>query len=110
MSMSAQTRPSVPVRLTRRGRIVVICVTALVLLVGFWVGARHGARATSGDDGGPAVASESVVVGPHDTLWGIAVRARPGVDPRITVQRMIDLNALPGAVVNPGQKVYIPSR
>jgi LysM domain len=110
MSMSAHARPSAPVRLTRRGRIVVICVAALVLLVGFWVGARHGARATSGGGQGPAVAPESVVVGPHDTLWGIAVRARPGVDPRITVQRMIDLNALPSAVVNPGQRVYIPSR
>ena len=112
MSMSAQARPSVPVRLTRRGRVVVICVAALVLLAGFWVGARHRARATSGDggDGVSVVARESVIVGPHDTLWGIAVRARPGVDPRITVQRMIDLNALPSAVVNPGQRVYIPSR
>ncbi|MGH3378693.1 MAG: LysM peptidoglycan-binding domain-containing protein [Actinoallomurus sp.] len=111
MSMSAQARPSVPVRLTRRGRIVVVCVVALMLLVGLWVGARHGARATSGGGGeGSVVVRESVVVGAHDTLWDIAVRARPGVDPRITVQRMIDLNALSSAVVNPGQRVYIPSR
>jgi hypothetical protein len=112
MSMSVHTRPSVPpVRLTRRGRMVVICVAAVVLLVGFWVGAGRGARATSGGDGqGSAIVRESVIVGQHDTLWGIAVRSRPGVDPRVTVQRMIDLNALPSAVVNPGQKVYLPSR
>jgi len=112
MSMTVHTRPSPPpVRLTRRGRVVVICVAALVLLVGLWVGARHGARATSGGAGrGADGTPESVVVGSHDTLWGIAVRTRPGVDPRITVQRMIDLNALPSAVVNPGQKIYIPSR
>jgi LysM domain len=110
VSTFAQTRPPAPVRLTRRGRVVVIVVLALVLLVGLWVGARHGARATSGGGRGPAVTQESVIVGAHDTLWGIAVRARPGVDPRITVQRMIDLNALSSAVVNPGQKVYIPSR
>jgi LysM domain len=110
MSMSAQARPSGPVRLTRRGRIVVVCLVALVILVGLWVGARHGARATSGGGEGFVGVRESVVVGPHDTLWDIAVRARPGVDPRITVQRMIDLNALSGAVVNPGQRVYIPSR
>jgi hypothetical protein len=83
---------------------------ALVLLLGLWVGARHGARATSGGGGGPVTSGESVVVGPDDTLWGIAVRTRPEVDPRITVQRMIDLNALPGAIVNPGQRIYIPSR
>jgi hypothetical protein len=90
--------------------VVVICVSALVLLAGLWVGARHGARATSGGAEGPAVTPESVVVGPHDTLWGIAVRTRPGVDPRVTVQRLIDLNSLPSAIVNPGQKVYLPSR
>jgi hypothetical protein len=110
MSMSAQARPSVPLRLTRRGRVVIVCAVALVLLAGFMVGARHRARATSGGDGGPVPAGESVVVGPHDTLWGIAVRSRPETDPRITVQRMIDLNALSGAVVNPGQRIYIPSR
>jgi hypothetical protein len=110
MSMVVHTRPSAPVRLTRRGRAVVICVVALVLLAGFWTGARHGARATSEGERGSAVTPESVVVGPHDTLWGIAVRSRPGVDPRVTVQRMIDLNSLPSAVVNPGQRVYLPSR
>jgi hypothetical protein len=110
MSASVQARPSGPVRLTRRGRIVVVCAAALVLLAGFWLGARHGARAMLDGDRAPVRAPESVIVGPHDTLWGIAVRTRPGVDPRITVQRMIDLNALPSAVVNPGQKVYLPSR
>jgi hypothetical protein len=107
---SARPRPAAPLRLTRRGRVVVVCGVALVLLAGFWVGARHGARATSGGGEAPEVARESVIVGPRDTLWGIAVRSRPEVDPRVTVQRIIDLNALPSAVVNPGQRVYIPAR
>lgn len=112
MSTSARTYPSppAPIRLTRRGRVVVVCTVALSILAGLWLGARRGAGAAS--DGGERVTGiqESVVVGPHDTLWGIAVRTRPGVDPRITVQRMIDLNALPGSIVNPGQKVFLPSR
>jgi hypothetical protein len=110
MSTSAQIRPSAPIRLTRRGRVAVVLTVAFILLVGFWLSARHGARATSDGERGPVVTGESVVIGPHDTLWGIAVRTRPDVDPRITVQRMIDLNALSGAVVNPGQRVYLPSR
>jgi hypothetical protein len=112
MGLTAQTRPSAPggVRLTRRGRVVVVCAVALVFLVGLWLEARHGARATSGGDRPATGASESVVVGPHDTLWGIAVRTRPAVDPRIAVQRMIDLNALSGGIVHPGQKVLLPSR
>lgn len=109
MCASVQARPSGPVRLTRRGRVVVVCAVALVLLAGFWLGARHRARATSGDRP-PSRGSESVVVGANDTLWGIAVRTRPGVDPRITVERLMDLNALSSAVVNPGQTVYLPSR
>jgi hypothetical protein len=88
---------------------VVMSLAVFLFLLGLWVGARHAARATSGGERGPGMPRDSAIVGPHDTLWGIAVRARPDVDPRITVQRMIDLNALPGAVVNPGQKVYIPS-
>jgi LysM domain len=110
MSAFAQTHSSAPVRLTRRGRVVVVCAVAIVLLVGLWLSARHGAGAASGGDRGPVGARDSVTVGPHDTLWGIAVRARPEVDPRVTVQRIIDLNALSGAVVNPGQTIYIPSR
>jgi Tfp pilus assembly protein FimV len=110
MSMPAQARPCTPIRLTRRGRIVVVIAIALILLVGLWVSARHGARATSGGERGPVTERESVTVGPSDTLWDIAVRARPEVDPRVTVQRMIDLNALSSAIVNPGQRVYIPSR
>lgn len=110
MSESVRTRPSPPVQLTRRGRIVVIVTAAILLLVAFCVSARHGAQATSGGAATPAVTQESVIVGQHDTLWDIAVRAHPGVDPRITVQRMIDINALPSAVVNPGQRVYIPPR
>jgi hypothetical protein len=53
---------------------------------------------------------ESVTAGPHDTLWDIAVRTRPGVDPRITVQRLIDINGLHGAIIQPGQRILLPGR
>lgn len=98
------------VRLTRRGRVVLVCAMMSAILTVLWVGARHGARATSSGGRPSAPVLESVVVGSHDTLWGIAARTRPGVDPRVTVQRMIDLNALSGAIVNPGQRVFLPSR
>jgi len=83
MSISAHIRPSevAGVRLTRRGRVAVICAVMLVLLAVLWLGVRHGARATSGSGRPAAGMPEAVVVRPHDTLWGIAVRNRPGVDP-----------------------------
>jgi Tfp pilus assembly protein FimV len=97
------------VRLTRRGRIVVVCAAGLAFLGVLWLGARHGARATSSHER-PARPSLSVVAGPHDTLWAIAVRTRPGADPRVTVQRMIDLNGLNSGIIQPGQRLYVPSR
>lgn len=95
-------------RLTRRGRIVVVCAAGLMFLAVLWLGARHGAGATS--EYQPVASRESVVVGRHDTLWGIAARTRPDVDPRITVQRLMDLNALSSVVIQPGQRLYVPSR
>lgn len=96
-------------RLTGRGRAVLVALVALLLLAGLWLGAHRGAGAASGGEARPS-RMESVIVGPHETLWDIAVRTRPGVDPRITVQRMIDLNSLDGSVIQPGQRLYLPSR
>ena len=73
-----------------------------------WLGARHGAGRPTTVAFGHGHALPTVVVGPHDTLWGIAVRTRPGVDPRITVQRLIDLNDLSGGIVQPGEKLMLP--
>lgn len=106
---------SAGIRLTRRGRVVLIVTVAMALLGGLWLTAGRGALAGSkGDKAGPASASESardsVIVGRHDTLWEIASRARPDVDPRITVRRIIDLNSLSGPIVQPGQRLLLPGR
>ena len=104
---------SAGIRLTRRGRVVLIFTVALALLGGLWLSADRGALAGSkGDEAGPvpATARESVIVGRHDTLWEIASRARPEIDPRITVRRIIDLNSLSGPIVQPGQRLLLPSK
>jgi hypothetical protein len=106
---------SAGIRLTRRGRVALIVTVALALLGALWLSAGRGALAGSkGDKAGPASAAasarESVIVGHHDTLWEIATRARPNVDPRITVRRIIDLNSLPGPIIQPGQRLLLPGR
>jgi hypothetical protein len=92
-----------------------IVTVAVALLGGLWLTAGRGALAGSGGgQPGPLPAKartqESMIVGRHDTLWEIASRARPGVDPRITVRRIIDLNSLPGPIVQPGQRLLLPSK
>ncbi|MEU5885127.1 LysM peptidoglycan-binding domain-containing protein [Spirillospora sp. NPDC047279] len=101
---------STGVRLTRRGRIVLTTFVASVLLVLFWLTAGPGARA--GDDNEPARPDrlQTVVVEPGDTLWVIASRHSPEADPRRTVQRIIDLNGLGEAIVQPGQTLKLPAR
>lgn len=103
-----------PVRLTRRGRAVLVAVAAALLLAGFWVTAGRGQEAGASPTGtapaAPAPPRETVTAGDHDTLWAIAVRTRPGVDPRITVQRLIDINGLNDAVIQPGQRLILPGR
>jgi hypothetical protein len=91
----------------------VVTLIVIVLLAGLWVTARRGAGASPGG-GAPAARGttglETVEVGRHDTLWGIASRGRPEVDPRVTIRRIIELNGLSGAIIRPGQRLRMPPR
>jgi hypothetical protein len=102
------------VRLTRRGRIVVavmLTVASLSLVVLAWLAIA--ARAAQAADGGqpPGAVYQnltSIVVHPGQTLWSIASQAEPRADPRVVMQQIIDLNALSGTSVEPGQRLWVP--
>jgi LysM repeat protein len=81
-------------------------VTATLLVIAFSIG-RASSSATN-HAGRTNV--QHAVVQPGDTLWVIARRAVPDADPRITVQRIVDLNGLTGTAVVPGQQLALPSR
>ncbi|RAY10825.1 LysM peptidoglycan-binding domain-containing protein [Actinomadura craniellae] len=95
-------------RLTRRGRVVLVAAVAALLVVAFWLTAGRGARA--GDDvrQGPPTGVRTVVVDGDDTLWAIAARARPNRDPRVTVHLIRELNGLSGSIIRPGQRLIVP--
>ncbi|MEO5874608.1 MAG: LysM peptidoglycan-binding domain-containing protein [Streptosporangiaceae bacterium] len=92
-----------PLRLTRRGRVVVVMAAAVMALAVLWVTAGRGAFA-----GGPERAPEVVVVESGDALWDIAARAEPEADPRITLHRIMKLNRLSGVLLEPGQRLVLP--
>jgi hypothetical protein len=102
------------VRLTRRGRIVVtVMLTAvsvsLVVLAWLAIAARAAQAADGGQSPGAVYQNlTSVVVHPGQTLWSIASQAEPTADPRIVMQQIIDLNALHGTSVVPGQRLWVP--
>jgi LysM domain-containing protein len=111
---TAQARPvRTRVRLTRRGRIVVAAViTVCVVLVGALAWLAGTARAEAAGSGAPASAVyhslRPVVVQPGESLWTIATQADPAGDPRTVMQEIIDINALHGTSVQPGQRLWLP--
>ncbi|HYB86813.1 MAG TPA: LysM peptidoglycan-binding domain-containing protein [Streptosporangiaceae bacterium] len=101
------------VRLTRRGRIVVgVLLTAVSLLLVTLAWMAVAARAQAASSGPPPGAVyrnlTSVVVHPGQTLWSIASQAEPSADPRVVMNEIVDLNALQGTSVEPGQRLWVP--
>jgi hypothetical protein len=106
------TRPetaSPPLRLTRRGRIVVAVAAALVLAALSLVIASA-AQATNH----PVLSRVAqqglaqVTVHPGQSLWSVAESADPGADTRVVIQQIIELNGLTGNVVFAGQRLWVP--
>ena len=100
-------------RLTRRGRIVVstmVIAAMLLIAVLAWIGGA--ARAEAAGSGPPPSAVyrnlAKVVVQPGESLWTIAAQADPTADPRSVIQQIIDLNALGGTSVQPGERLWVP--
>ena len=103
-------RGAAPVRLTRRGRIVVRIGSAGLAVLALVAGVLLLDRtAEAGSTSRPVPVTYRVVM-PGETLWQIAGEVAPGVDRRDTVARIVELNALSTAGVNAGQKIAVPVR
>ena len=76
----------------------------LVLCAGYGVFGLG--RAVAGGDPKPA-SVEQVVVQPGDSLWRIAERVMPGMDPRDAVGKIRALNHLPSGVIQLGQRLSV---
>lgn len=97
-----------PLRLTRRGRRLVMLVS--VLIFGAAVVAV-GKEAVSALRDEPRYShTMTVQVGAGQSLWSIAEETNPGVDPRQVVEEIADLNGLRSAAdVIPGQHLVVPA-
>lgn len=106
----ARSRPEL--RLTRRGRALLVLMAVGAVLLSFWLGTwQAGVAATDGGgSGGNTGSYDTVVLRPGDTLWEIAERREPDADPRVTVYRIKELNGLSKASVAAGQRLVLPPR
>jgi hypothetical protein len=101
--------PESPLRLTRRGRVVIAAAAALLVTVIFLLAAAA-AQATSHAPS-PRAARQNlvqVVVRPGQSLWSVAESADPDQDTRVVIQQIIDLNSLSGDSVLAGQQLWVP--
>ena len=94
------------VRLTPRGRAVLVAALVLLLFAAFSLG-RVGAEGSTGAAGVHAEV-QSTTVQPGETLWGVAKRLTPGQDPRPVVEQIRRLNDLPDAGLRAGQQLLLP--
>ena len=113
-SRSVRARPPAPgpVRLTRRGRVVVggLAIAAIAAVACLLSLALAGGAMASNH--GPAGAGyqgmRQIVVQPGQTLWSIAVAAAPSADPRVVIPRIEEANSLGGSTVYPGETLWVP--
>jgi Tfp pilus assembly protein FimV len=102
-------RPAAPraaqVRLTRRGRLTVFLASLVAVLA---LGIALGAGSMASEEPGTPTPTRTVVVGPGDTLWGIAGELASDGEVRAMVDRIEGLNALDTAMVQSGQRLRVP--
>ena len=98
-----------PLRLTRRGRIVVAVAAALVLaalslvIAGAAQATNHPVSARTAQQN-----LAQVTVHPGQSLWSVAESADPSADTRVVIQQIIELNSLTGNTVFAGQRLWVP--
>lgn len=101
-----------PLRLTRRGRalvrgLVALAVAAIAYLV---LSLGTGAAVQAFTQDAAPLATHAVVVQPGDTLWSIAARELPNVDPREGILRLRTLNAMePADRLIAGSELLVPA-
>ncbi len=100
----AQAVATTPLRITRRGRLVLTAVVSLPVLAASILLASPGAQAGS-EAGEPEV--YTVLAG--ESLWDIAEAIAPNEDPRAVIDQIRSTNGLSGAEVFPGDRLILPA-
>jgi hypothetical protein len=93
-----------PLRLTRRGRAVVLAFFIVMASLASFILLATASRAENGSAG----PRPTVVVQRDDTLWSIATRTAPRRDPYAAVAEIKKINNIQGYVVHPGQTLELP--
>ena len=106
MSAITFAAPAPRLRLTKRGRSVLLTLAAAPLaFAAFWF-ALNGGGATATLEGTASYSTVTVQAG--DTLWSIAESVAPLADPRDVIIELMQFNGLSSADVPAGFELAIP--
>lgn len=94
-------------RLTRRGRLLLLVTLVAVLFGAFSLGRAATQAAPVAGEAGPAAVTQATVQ-PGDSLWTLARRIAPENDPRDVVAQIRRLNDLTSSQLQPGQSLILP--
>jgi hypothetical protein len=97
--------PRSAVRLTRRGRVVIVLALLTVAFLAFTLGRVGSSQAAT--EPGTRVPYAQTTVHRGETLWAVARRVAPGHDPREVVEQIRVLNHLTGSL-QAGQQLLLP--
>lgn len=99
-----------PMRLTRRGKFVLIGMpiflasVSVLMLLGLLLSPANASGETP-----LGVEAVSVTVIEGDTLWGLARDFAPQLDPREAVRQIAEINNLESSTLYAGTELYIPT-
>ncbi len=98
-----------PIKLTRRGRLVlstlsfgIMLAISLISLFGIATASAKASNEASNSS------TTQIVVAPGETLWTIAARVNPEIDPRAVIEDIKALNVINGSEVYAGQVLLVP--
>lgn len=105
----SRTTPLPRLRMTRRGRRVVMFLVALPLVIAAGAFALNGGMAAATDTAASS-SLQYVTVGAGETLWQLAGELAPAADPRDVISDILHLNQLQGTDIQAGQRLAIPAK
>ncbi|WP_203884089.1 LysM peptidoglycan-binding domain-containing protein [Planotetraspora kaengkrachanensis] len=102
-------RTAPPLRLTRRGKVVLVAAVTMAALGVLWLGTLAAVTASTGPASPAHDGLPYVDVRRGDTLWTIADAVGDGGDPSVMVRQIMNLNGLSDSLIRPGTRLYVPS-
>lgn len=89
-------------------RVLALIAAVLLVLAGAPVMAAFGSESPASLAGTESPAYPVVTVKAGDTLWGLARRLAPDVNPVVAVRQLREVNALPDGLIRVGQRLRLP--